>query len=466
MQCEINIEALGAGGDGIGQHDGVTVFIAGALPGERVRAELGPLASGGYHARLLERLSDSAARTIPPCEYFGICGGCVAQHMAHAPYVAWKLESLTDALAHRGLGDIAPAPLIACPPASRRRARLALSYSGVKGKSGPALGFRQRGSSEVVDIAHCAILLPELVALLAPLRHLAARIPGGLSEASLTRAPVGCDVILHGLAALPDLALREDLAAFIQHHGIARLSVESRAGGWQVAADRSAKGGRRKSRGKIRKRGRNRGQGRERAGAGLLEVIAQPGVVQAQFGAAAVALPPGAFLQATAFGEAAIGRQVLAGLELAGARRAHVADLYAGIGAIGFGLAVAGHRVAMFEGDAAMAAAGAAAARAAGIQVSAEVRDLARRPLSVAELKPFDAVVFDPPRSGARAQAEMLAASGVARIAAISCNPASFARDARILIDGGYRLSALTPIDQFLWSSHVELVAIFQRDAR
>jgi len=178
-----------------------------------------------------------------------------------------------------------------------------------------------------------------------------------------------------------------------------------------------------------------------------------------------VALPPGAFLQATAFGEAAIGRQVLAGLELAGARRVHAADLYAGIGAIGFGLAVAGHRVAMFEGDAAMAAAGAAAARAAGIQVSAEVRDLARRPLSVAELKPFDAVVFDPPRSGARAQAEMLAASGVARIAAISCNPASFARDARILIDGGYRLSALTPIDQFLWSSHVELVAIFQRDA-
>lgn len=465
MQCEINIEALGAGGDGIGKHDGVTVFVAGALPGERVRADLGPLAGGGYHARLLERLSDSAARTIPPCEYFGICGGCVAQHMAHAPYVAWKLASLTDALAHRGLGDIAPAPLIACPPASRRRARLALSYSGVKGKSGPALGFRQRGSSEVVDIAHCAILLPELVALLAPLRHLAARIPGGLSEVSLTRAPVGCDVILHGLAALPDLALREDLAAFIQHHGIARLSVESRAGGWQVAADRSAKGGRRKSRGKIRKRGRNRGQGRERAGAGLLEVIAQPGAVQAQFGAAAVALPPGAFLQATAFSEAVIGRQVLAGLELARARRAHVADLYAGIGAIGFGLAVAGHRVAMFEGDAAMAAAGAAAARAAGIQVSAEVRDLARRPLSVAELKPFDAVVFDPPRSGARAQAEMLAASSVARIAAISCNPASFARDARILIDGGYRLSALTPIDQFLWSSHVELVAIFQRDA-
>ncbi len=178
-----------------------------------------------------------------------------------------------------------------------------------------------------------------------------------------------------------------------------------------------------------------------------------------------MALPLGAFLQATAAGEAAIGRLVQAGLDFGTGSRAHIADLYSGIGGIGFGLAAAGHRVVMFEGGAAMAEAAAAAARAAGLAVSATARDLARRPLSVAELRPYDAVIFDPPRAGARAQAETLAASGVARIAAVSCNPASFARDALILNDGGYRLMMLTPIDQFLWSSHVELVAVFQRDS-
>ncbi len=436
MQCEVEIETLGAGGDGIARHDGARVFVPGALPAERVRVELGPAAQGGYHARLLARLNDSAARAEPACEYFGTCGGCVAQHIAAQPYVEWKRAILGDALAHRGIGDVALAPLVPCPPASRRRARLAVGKKG-------ALGFRRRGTSEIIDIAHCTILLPALQALLAPLRELAVNFAG---EISLTQAPSGLDVILHGLDAPPGMAMREQLAAFAQSRGIARLSVEIRAA--------------------ISKRGRKR----KRKAASQLETIAQPGQVRARFGSADVALPPGAFLQATAAGEAAINRLVRIGLALAADSRGHIADLYAGVGGIGFSLAssrggaAAGHRVAMFEGARAMSDAAQAAARKAELPVTAEARDLARRPLSVAELKAFDAVIFDPPRAGARAQVETLAASQVPRIAAVSCNPASFARDARILIDGGYYLNRLTPIDQFLWSSHVELVAIFQRD--
>ncbi len=456
MRCEVCIEALGAGGDGIAYHDGTRVFVAGALPGERVQVDLGRVAKDGYHARLLERFNDGAARTEPVCEYFagdrgcggsggsGGCGGCVAQHIAALPYAAWKLTTLRDALAHRGLGDTPVAALISYPPASRRRARFAVSGNGM-------LGFRRRGASEIIAIAHCPVVLPALEALLTPLGQLAAEIGGGLNEISLTQAHHGLDVILHGLEAPPGMALREDLAAFAQTHGIARLSVEITGGG-----RRGAKSG-----------GSKRGRHRKRRGARELETITQPGAVRAGFGAADVALPVGAFLQATAAGEAAINRLVLQGLDLEQESHAHIADLYAGIGAIGFSLisARAGQRVAMFEGVAAMAAAAEAAARTAGLAVSTEARDLARRPLSVAELKPFDAVIFDPPRAGARAQAETLAASGVARIAAVSCNPASFARDARILVNGGYRLTGLTPIDQFLWSNHVELVALFQRDS-
>lgn len=448
MQCELTIEALGAGGDGIARRDGAKLFVPGALPGERVRAELGRAASGGAVARVLERLSNSPARVAPPCQYFGLCGGCVAQHIAARPYAEWKAGVIREALAHRGLTDIAMAPLIASPRASRRRARLAaaLPAGGRVPKGEVALGFRRRRGHEVTAIESCAVLLPVLNGLLRPLSGLVAEIGGGVTEVSLTRAHEGIDVILHGLAAPPSLATRETLAGFAQSHGIQRLSVESPAPG------RGGGGGKRR---------------RERRPAPMLETIVQPGAVQARFAGIPVDAPPSAFLQPTAAGEAAIQRLVRDGLAVAelaprkgGVR---IADLYAGLGGIGFALAGGGGRVAMFEGSAEMAGAAEAAARRAGVSVTAEARDLARRPLGVDELKPYDAVIFDPPRAGARAQAEALAASRVARIAAVSCHPPSFARDARILTDGGYRLSALTPIDQFLWSSHVELVAIFRR---
>ena len=451
MQCELTIEALGTGGDGVAWRDGVKLFVPGALPGERVRVELGPAAPGGTRARLVERLTNSLHRAAPPCEYFGDCGGCVAQHIATGPYGEWKIGVIRDALAHRGLTEVAMAPLITSPPASRRRARFAVARRHGGHEGGVALGFRRRGSDEIVAIERCAVLLPALEALLKPLRDLAAEI--GMTEISLTQAHQGIDVILHGLDAPPPLAIRERLAAFAHAHGIQRLSAES------LTPDRGGKGA---------------GKRKRRQRATVLETIAQPSAVRARFAGVWVDFPPGAFLQPTAAGEAAIQHLVRDGLALeelaTGKRAVRIADLYAGLGGIGFALASdsagggARRQVAMFEGGAAMVAAARAAARQAGLPVTAEERDLARRPLSVAELKAYDAVIFDPPRAGAREQAEALAASGVARIAAVSCNAASFARDARILTDGGYRMRGLTPIDQFLWSSHVELVAIFRRD--
>ena len=457
MHCELTIEALAGSGDGIARHDGAKLFVPGALPGEQVRAALGRTTGGGTVAQVLERLTDSPERTVPPCEYFGTCGGCVAQHIAKRPYAEWKTGIIREALAHRGLTDIAMAPLITSPPASRRRARLAVARRRGASEDAVELGFRRRGSHEIVAIERCAVLLPELESLLQPLRGLVADIAGGVAEISLTRAHEGIDVILHGLDAPPSLAMREALAAFVHAHRIQRLSVES------PAAEKHGRGGKRSG-----------GRARRRRQVPMLETIAQPGAVRAHFGDVGVELPPGAFLQPTAAGETAIQHLVRDGLALEelrpGKGGARIADLYAGLGGIGFALASGGgkgaprHRVAMFEGGAAMAGAAEAAARQAGLAVTAEARDLASRPLSVAELKPYDAVIFDPPRSGARAQAEALADSSVARIAAVSCHAASFARDARILTDGGYRISALTPIDQFLWSSHVELVAIFRRD--
>ena len=343
------------------------------------------------------------------------------------------------------------APLITSPPASRRRARFAVARRQGRRNSAVTLGFRRRGSDEIVAIESCAVLLPALEALLKPLRDLAAEI--GMTEISLTQAHQGIDVILHGLDAPPTLAVREMLAAFAHAHGIQRLSAES------PAPERGGKGA---------------GKRKRRQRATVLETIVQPSAVRACFAGVWVDFPPGAFLQPTAAGETAIQRLVCDGLALkelaTGKRAVRIADLYAGLGGIGFALASDGaagktrRQVAMFEGSAAMVGAARAAARQAGLLVTAEERDLARRPLSVAELKAYDAVIFDPPRAGAREQAEALAASGVARIAAVSCNAASFARDARILTEGGYRMQVLTPVDQFLWSSHVELVAIFRRD--
>ncbi|MDH3239187.1 MAG: class I SAM-dependent RNA methyltransferase [Alphaproteobacteria bacterium] len=382
-----------------------------------------------------------AAETL--CPHFGSCGGCAAQDKAPADYRAWKRGFAEAALRRAGLGaEIAD--LVGVPPASRRRARFFASRTD----RGLVLGFRARGSHDVVDMTVCRVLEPALFALTGELRAFFEETlaPGQAAEAEAQVVGGALDLLIRAPAAL-DLPIREALTAFARDAGIARLSYQ---------AERPAPAGRGRN-----PRARRRGAGGEAPRAP--EVIVQFSPVTARFGDAAVALPPLAFLQASAAGEAALVAQVLEAVSGV-PRGGRVADLYCGAGTFTFPLARQ-WRVVGYDGDEALIEALNAAARASGrgAAVTAEARNLARRPLWGPELAAFDAVVLDPPRAGARAQAEALAGSSVSTVVMVSCDPASFARDGKILADGGFAPGPVTLVDQFVWTRHLELVAAFCR---
>ncbi len=424
---EVTIARLGAQGDGVAATDAGTPFhVALAAPGDRLLVR--PVAGGrgaASRAVIIERLEDGPDRQAPPCPHFGACGGCSVQHVADAPYAEWKRGLVIEALARRGLTTATVEALVRCAPGTRRRVR----FQAWRGPRGVALGFFGARSRRVVDIESCAVLAPPLQELLAPVRALL----GGLAplrapaDAAATLCDNGIDLTL-GLASDPDLAARERLVDFAATHDLARLS-------WRTA---------------------QAGPGAEPA-----EPVVARRAPLVDFGEVGVHPPPDAFVQPTQAGEAALRGQVESAL--AGAAR--VADLYAGCGAFGLGLAARGAAVAALDIAAGPIAALRAAARAGGFgeRVTAEARDIVRRPLSAEELARFDGVVLDPPRAGADAQARALAGSTVSAVAYVSCNPASFARDARTLADGGLRLVRVTPVDQFPWTAHLELVGEFRR---
>jgi len=357
----------------------------------------------------------------PPCPHFGACGGCTAQDMAPERYRTWKRALVTDALARHGLDPGVVVELISVARQTRRTARF--------GARAGVLGFTERGGHALVEVPECKVLAPAIVALL-PALHALARIaaPGrGFVDLPVTLADTGLDVVLRTPRA-PDGEQRQDLAAEVRRAGIARIS-------WQEAG------------------------GTRREVAGPPEPVATLRPVRANFAGVAVDLPPAAFLQPTAEGEAVLAREVTSALE--GARR--VADLYAGCGPFAFALADRGAQVRAVEGDAAMAGAIEAAARRAQAKVTAEARDLVKRPLLAAELARLDGLVLDPPRAGAARQVAEIVRSRIPAVVYVSCNPQSFARDARVLVDGGHRLTRVLPLDQFLWSAHVELAAAFRR---
>lgn len=409
MILELEITAHGAQGDGIADSEGAPIYVPFALPGERVVAEV-----AGNRGSLREILRPSPARAEPACTHFGQCGGCALQHMAPADYQAFKRDNLLRAMGHRGFGELPLAPMVTSPPQSRRRIALRAMRIGKR----VILGFSARMSHRIVPVAECPVARPEFLRLLSPIRDfLGPILPQRRAvDCLLTATETGVDLQFRGLSA-PDLALRERLAEFAAAADLARISFDD-------------------------------------------EVILERRSPIMTFAGVPVALPPGAFLQATEAGERALQQEVAE--HLVGAAR--VLDLFAGLGTFTFPLAATGAAVHAVEGDPVLVRALAQAAeRQRLVKVTAKARDLFRNPLRPDELKTHDAVVIDPPRAGAEAQAAMLAASAIGRVAMVSCNPATFARDARILVDGGYELVTLRPVDQFLWSPHLELVGLFVR---
>jgi len=353
-------------------------------------------------------LTPGPHRQVPPCRHFPECGGCQLQQADDEAYRGYLVSRVETALAQHGLTTEIRQPHLS-PPWTRRRAILRAMRVG----KGAVLGFNAAKSHRIVDIHECHILRPELFALVAPLRALLGGLlqPKRTAEVQLSLVDGGVDVLLKGVVA-EDLAAIEGLTSFARDQALARLSVD--------------------------------------AGLGP-ETLYEPRPASVTLSGRRVAFPPGSFLQATEDGEAALVEAVK---EAAGGSK-RAADLFAGLGT--FALAVEAAYAAEASRDAA------ASLKRAAPAMTVEHRDLYRRPLDAEELKPFDAVVLDPPRAGAEEQVRALARSAVESIAYVSCNPATFARDAKALADGGYKLEWVRPVGQFRWSTHVELAACFRR---
>lgn len=366
------------------------------------------------NGQLLEVVKAGPHRVLPVCRHFGVCGGCALQHLDDKTYRDFKRDQVARALSQRGIANAAIEAPVSVAPKTRRRAAL----KARKQDGEIHLGFNARASHVVVDLHECHVLTPELFALAGKLRPLMHMILKEAQEASLhiTEADNGFDLLLQMTRAVTP-ALTSYFAKYADRLGLIRVT----------------------------------------AGA---EPVVEFEAPRLRIANHVVHPPPDAFLQPTRESEKFL--QSYACAHLQGAKS--IADLFCGIGT--FALALVGRsKVRAFDSGTGMIAALAAAARGAkGLKpIVAERRDLFRRPLIAGELHAFDAVVLDPPRAGAAMQVAEIAKSKVARVVYVSCNPASFARDAKVLLDGGFRLGSVTPLDQFLWSSQLEVAAVFEK---
>ncbi|MTI42696.1 23S rRNA m(5)U-1939 methyltransferase [Roseibium hamelinense] len=408
-ETELQISKLGHRGDGIAETPDGPIYVAGALPGERVRAQV---AAG--RAKNVSILEQSPHRIAPHCPHFGTCGGCTVQHLDEPSYLDWKTGLVTSALRDRGILHTVE-PTVPSKPGSRRRAVLTAAWSGRT----LVLGYHEKASKRLVDVRECPVLKPEIVALLPNLRNLAQQVTPKKGELKVVVlwTKSGPDVSLEGAEKSYDRKIPA-LSKSAAEMDLARLSVN---------------------------------------GETLIEI--RPPVLD--MGKIPVVAPPGGFIQATEAAEEELSRLVFNGLGQA----KEIADLFCGSGTFALRIARSANVHAVEGDDKALRALDKALRTPRGLKrVTMERRDLFRRPLIKHELEPYDAVVFDPPRAGAQAQAEALAASNIGTVVAVSCNPATLARDLRILIDGGYVLHTVTPVDQFLYSPHIECVAVLKRE--
>ncbi len=405
---DLTIARMGAQGDGVASGENGPVFVTYALPGEEVR---GTLDKDRFQLETI--LSPSPERIAPICTHFGRCGGCLLQHWQAEPYLRWKQALVADTLARERI-ETEIAPIIDAHGAGRRRAILHARCYGKR----TVVGFAERRSYTMVDMSECPVLAPEMDQALPAARAVANMLATMKKplDLQLIATETGLDMDVRGSGPIPPTVLM-DLAEIAERFNLARFTRHG-------------------------------------------ELLLQRAAPTLTMGRARVELPPAAFLQATAFGEETLAR--LVNEAAVGARK--VADLFSGVGTFALRLAETAQVFAAENHAGAIKALQAASHTAPGLKaVRGEARDLFRRPLLPQELAAFDLVVIDPPRQGAEAQARELAGAKLERLVYVSCNVTSFARDARILLDGGWTLESVTPVDQFRYSPHVELVGRFVR---
>ena len=405
----LRIQRLGAQGDGIAEHEGRQVFVPHALPGETIEAEI-----EGTRARVLRILDAATDRAPARCSHYGECGGCTLQHLPADLYRTLKRDLVTNALSFEGIKATVD-DVIVIPPATRRRAVFAAHRQSKQ----VVVGFHGKRSHHIIGIRDCAVLTPGLLALIPRLSQLAAIAapPKDALTITATETLSGFDIALTGAPKTLSADDRAHLVQIAGALGLARLSLN-----------------------------------------GDLEMERVP--PQLRVGNADVRPGPGGFLQATRESEAAM----LALVQQAVGDARRIVDLFSGAGTFSLPLAATATIHAVESDELALAALHLMARKATGLKpVTIEKRDLFRRPLVRTELKRFDAAVIDPPRAGAEAQTRELAASDVKRVAMISCNATTFSRDLKIMLASGWRVIRITPVDQFLWSAHIEIVAALER---
>jgi 23S rRNA (uracil1939-C5)-methyltransferase len=412
LQQDLQIERLGQRGEGIAHADGKTIYVPYALAGETVRAEI-----DGERGQLVDILKPSPDRIEAVCPYYGTCGGCAVQTLDAPAYATWKRDLVATTLKHARV-EAEVGALVDAHGDGRRRATFHARY----GRRGEVdVGYMKSRAHEIVAIEMCPILAPSMAGALPAARAIAQvlKASGKPLDILVTATLTGLDIDVKGHGPLAP-QLMEKLTSVAATQNLARLSNH-----------------------------------------GLLVIERRPPLLR--MGRAEVTPPPGAFLQATEAGEIALADTVREAT--AGSRR--ILDLFAGVGTFSLRLAESAHVHAADTDAAALAALARAAKDTSDLRpVTTETRDLFRRPLAGTELDAYDAAIFDPPRAGAEAQAKALAASAVPLIVAVSCNPASFARDVGLLAAAGYELAQVTPFDQFRYSPHVEIIGILRKAAK
>lgn len=418
---EVTVDRLGRQGDGVAETAEAQLYIPLTLPGDRLRARVEKRVGGGFRATIVGPVRRQGHPRPADCGHFADCGGCAVQHVPEDLYADWKRGMVEAALRHRGLDGIEVAAVVSVPPGARRRAEL--KAVRLPGRKGVKFGFMGRNSRRIVDVSHCPVLVPGLTALIGPVRDMLLELlaPRRTAAVHLTWTDSGADMVIT-LEETPDGEALSLLAGFAEAADIARLT-------WQGPRSEPE-----------------------------LVALRRPPTVS--FGGIAVTPPAGGFLQPTVEGEAILARAAAQAASGAG----KVADLFCGCGALSLPLAHEAAVEAFDDDQAAVEAINQAVKLVQGVRpFAARCRDLFRNPVRADELAGFGAVLLDPPRAGAIAQVKELAGSGVPVVVMASCNPGTFARDARVLVDGGYNCRLVTPVDQFIWSPHIELVATFHR---